>query len=271
MTRTLTFGFGRNWLSYSERALDQEKVNRARQAFAALFEGIEVRDRRFLDIGFGQGLPLFLAQEAGANVFGIDVDSLCLAALAATHRFFPAAKLPRTQLISILDPNFVREQCAAGGFDIVHSWGVLHHTGQMWNAIGNAATLVKDGGILVISIYNRHWTSPFWRAFKFLFNHLAYPLQEGLVSVCYPLFKKRARALAREESTRGMDLRHDVRDWLGGYPYEYAGLADVRQKLTAMGFDLVRCQPVLGLTGCNEFVFRKGQALRPAPATRQMA
>jgi 2-polyprenyl-6-hydroxyphenyl methylase/3-demethylubiquinone-9 3-methyltransferase len=258
----LAFGFGRNWLSYSERALDQDKVKQARAAFGTLFQDIAMRDRRFLDIGFGQGLGLFLAQEAGADVLGIDVDPLCAAALDATHRFFPALKPPRIQLVSILDPNFLREQGAAGGFDIVHSWGVLHHTGQMWNAIRNAAALVKDDGIFVISIYNRHWSSPLWRIFKFIFNHLPRFLQEVSVAMLHPIFRMRARALAKEETSRGMDLRHDIRDWLGGYPYEYAGLAEVRDSIARLGFDLVRCHPTLGFTGCNEFVFHKSQTPR---------
>src|SRR5207302_2415742 len=54
----------------------------------------------------------------------------------------------------------------AGGFDIVHSWGVLHHTGAMNEAIPHAAALVRPGGYLVIAIYDSHWTSPIWRLIK---------------------------------------------------------------------------------------------------------
>ena len=199
------FEFGRNWLSYSERALDQEKVIQARKAFRTLFAGIDLHGRRFLDIGFGQGLPLFLAQEAGADVLGIDLDPLCAAALDATRRFFPVKEQPRILLVSILDPEFLNDQAAAGGFDIVHSWGVLHHTGQMWPAIRNAAALVRDGGYLIISVYNRHWTSPLWRVFKSIFHRLPRPLQDAVVSLLYPIFRWRARTLSQEETARGMD------------------------------------------------------------------
>src|SRR5207302_765480 len=115
---------------------------------------------------------LFLAAEAGADVYGIDVDPLCREALEATQRFFPSMPFPRIAITSILDDHFVRKEQERGGFDVVHSWGVLHHTGEMSNAFRNAAALVKPGGFLIISIYNRHWTSPFWRAVKYGFNHI---------------------------------------------------------------------------------------------------
>ena len=39
-------------------------------------------------------------------------------------------------------------------FDIVYSWGVLHHTGDVWHAIENAASRVKPGGIFYIALYS---------------------------------------------------------------------------------------------------------------------
>jgi len=274
----MKFSFGQNWLSYSRRALSQEKVAEAREAFGALLRGIDLRHVRFLDIGFGQGLSLFLAAEAGADVLGIDVDPICEEAIKTTHRFFPFVTLPKLELASILDDEFVRRQKEAGGFDVVHSWGVLHHTGNLAKAFQNAAGLTKKGGFLVISIYKRHWTSSLWRSAKYVFNHVPRFVQEGLVTILYPLFYRRARALANDEQSltaRGMDLRHDIRDWLGGYPYEYASTTEVEQKLAKLGFELVRGKPALGFTGCNEFVFRKidGQERTETPysAARQTA
>jgi SAM-dependent methyltransferase len=256
----MKFSFGTNWLSYSSQALDQSKIGTAREAFRCLMQDIDLGGRRFLDIGFGQGIPLFLAQQAGAEVLGIDLDPICARALDATARFFPDEPKPTFRIASILDDEFVAAERAAGGYDIVHSWGVLHHTGDMRRAFRNAASLVKENGILIISIYNRHWTSPFWASIKRLFNRLPHPIQEATVSASYPIFYLRAKALARpneEASDRGMDLRHDVRDWLGGDPYEYASIPEVQSAIEPLGFELVRCKPTKGFTGCNEFVFRK--------------
>jgi 2-polyprenyl-6-hydroxyphenyl methylase/3-demethylubiquinone-9 3-methyltransferase len=256
----MSFSFGRNWLSYSKSALDEAKIALARAAFHSLTRGMEMRNARFLDIGFGQGLALFLAAEAGAEVYGIDVDPVCLNALRATHRFFPSIEIPKVDVASILDDDFVRAQQAMGGFDVVHSWGVLHHTGNMAKAFRNAAALVKPEGFLLISIYNRHWTSPFWRILKYIFNRLPTFLQETILFAFYPIFYLRARSLAESGmplALRGMDLRHDIRDWLGGYPYEYASPMQVKRSFSELGFRMTYCNPTKGFTGCNEFVFQK--------------
>jgi SAM-dependent methyltransferase len=247
-------------LSYSENALDKRKVAAARDSFRVLTRGIQMQGVRFLDIGFGQGLALFLAAEAGANVYGIDLDPICGDALEATHRFFPSRPVPRFEIASILDDGFVKEQQEGGGFDVVHSWGVLHHTGDMAKAFRNAAVLVKPGGFLIISIYNRHWTSPLWRTVKYGFNHVARFMQAGIVFALYPVFYFRARELSGTDdqlARRGMDIRHDVRDWLGGYPYEYASPTEVERAFSELGLVMIRCDLTRGFTGCNEFVFQK--------------
>jgi SAM-dependent methyltransferase len=259
----MKFSFGKNWLSYSKVALDGSKIAAAREAFLSLTRGMQLRGARFLDVGFGQGLTLFFAAEAGADVYGIDVDPLCAEAIQATQRFFPSAPLPRIAIASILDEALVQAQQETGGFDVVHSWGVLHHTGDMAKAFRNTGALVRGGGFLIISIYNRHWTSPLWHGVKRIFNKLPRALQEGILLSLYPLFYLRARSLfghAGELTDRGMDLRHDIRDWLGGYPYEYASPTEIQERFSELGFHLVRCELTRGFTGCNEFVFQKADS-----------
>ena len=62
---------------------------------------------------------------------------------------------------------------------------------------------------------------------------------------------------AREK--RGMDFHHDVRDWIGGYPYESIAPGELKQMLG--GFDLVRekSRRRSGLfgSGNDEYLFRK--------------
>lgn len=256
----MKFSFGTNWLSYSKHALKPDKISAARISFQSLLRPIELRGKRFLDIGFGQGLPLFLASEAGADVFGIDIDPVSNDALAATHRFFPSCPLPKTRIVSILDSAFIREQKEAGGFDVVYSWGVLHHTGDMNKAFAHASELVRPYGYLIIAIYNKHWTSPWWRAVKSVFNGVPRLLQEAMVLLFYPILYLRALRLSqggRPLAARGMDLRHDIWDWLGGLPYEYAAPPDVERTLARFNFQLLRCERTEGFTGCNEFLFQK--------------
>ena len=255
----MRFGFGKNWQSYSSTALTQERIDQARQAFRGLFEGIDLRGRSFLDIGFGQGLSLVCAAERGAEVLGLDIDPDNLAALDATARSM-GCSVPRTRIGSILDPALVQEYRAQGGFDVVHSWGVLHHTGHMAQAFDNACSLVRDHGYLVCSIYNRHWSSLPWKAIKYLYNkspHLAQRLFIGIFYLVIYLAKWLVTGKDPKAKDRGMDFYHDVVDWVGGYPYEYASIQEIQDLVCPKGFECLRVQLARVPTGCNEFVFRK--------------
>lgn len=256
----MRFGFGKNWQSYSRTALTQERMDQARQAFRSLFSGIELQGRSFLDIGFGQGLSLVCAMEMGAKVLGVDIDPDNLEALKSTAREMRSGQVPPTRIASILDPVFVKENQAKGGFDVVHSWGVLHHTGDMAQAFDNTCSLVADGGYLVCSIYNRHWSSPVWKAIKYLYNRSPGLLRRLFIAVFYPviyLAKWLVTGRNPRQKDRGMDFYHDVIDWVGGYPYEYASIQEIQDLVCPKGFECLRVQPARVPTGCNELVFRK--------------
>jgi 2-polyprenyl-6-hydroxyphenyl methylase/3-demethylubiquinone-9 3-methyltransferase len=253
----MKFSFGENWKSFSDKALTDKRIREARHAFAELTNGIELKNKKFMDIGFGQGLALFLCAEYGALAHGIDIDPICNDAITSTHRFFASLSRPITQVASILDEKFVDDQQALGGYDVVHSWGVLHHTGDMKRAFKNIARLVKPGGYLMIAIYNKSWTSPIWKAVKIIYNQVPSLLQYAMVWVLYLLnflrepFLKKKRNIA---SSRGMELFHEIRDWLGGYPYEYATREEVLRAFAEHGFVKVKVIPSVGWTGCNQFV-----------------
>jgi 2-polyprenyl-6-hydroxyphenyl methylase/3-demethylubiquinone-9 3-methyltransferase len=145
-------------------------------------------------------------------------------------------------------------------FNVVHSWGVLHHTGSMQKSIQNASSLVKERVFLVISIYNKHWTSPVWLFIKWLYNKLPSVLQKGMVYLFYPVIWLAKYLVTKgkpTQKTRGMDFFYDVVDWVGGYPYEYASKDEIIRLIEPLGFELVRFVPAQVPTGCNEFVFRK--------------
>lgn len=251
------FDFGENWTSFSSHSLTEKRIQDFRQDFAALLEPFSLRGKTFLDIGFGQGLALFTAAECGAKVLGIDINSKNLQALHETGRFFPNMKTPETYIASILDQNSLK---GMPQFDLVHSWGVLHHTGDMDKAIRNAASLVKPSGFLVLAIYNQHWTSPIWTVIKKSYVSSPAIVQRALILLFYPLIFLSKWLVTRQNPSRkdrGMDFYHDVVDWVGGFPYEYASLTDMIGRMTKLGFECVKTRAASVPTGCNEFVFRK--------------
>ncbi len=260
----MRFDFGRNWDRFSRRALRPERAAQARADFAALLDGVELAGRSFLDVGFGQGLSLLSAAASGARAAGCELDPLCARVLRRNAALFPEVAAGDIPLVagSILDRETQAEIRAlvAGGFDVVHSWGVLHHTGDMLQAIEVAAGLVAPGGHLVIAIYNRHWTSPLWRRIKWLYCRLPAAAGRLMVGVLYPVIWAAKLAVTRRNpfrQQRGMDFYYDVVDWVGGYPYEFASAERVRARVEGLGFELLRLVPPRVPTGCNEFVFRK--------------
>src|SRR6185295_10447431 len=93
--------------------------------------------RRFLDIGSGSGLFSLAARRLGASVHSFDLDPESVrCALELRRRFCPADADWRIEQASALDRRYL---AALGEFDVVYSWGVLHHTGQMRDALENAA------------------------------------------------------------------------------------------------------------------------------------
>lgn len=266
MADLIQFDFGSNWLEYSQYALSERKIKEAQKNFEELTEGIQFYNKTFLDIGFGQGLTLLSAYQKGALVHGCDINFVCFEALQKTLNFFPEADLANIPLVlgSILDARIVKElQKKVGGngqFDIVHAWGVLHHTGSLKNAIYNSAYLVKPGGHLILAIYNRHWTSPLWERIKRLYCTLPTPAKKMMVVGFYPIiWTAKAMVIGKnpKHKKRGMDFYYDVIDWLGGYPYEYASKQEMTSMLTERGFQLIKYFPSQVPTGCNEYIFQK--------------
>lgn len=260
----MQFDFGRNWAEFSAHAITPDRVAQARADFGRLMEGIPLSGRTFLDIGFGQGFSLLAAAAGGARVVGCDVNPKCGEVLERNRALFPdlAGRPINVDIGSILNASLVERLRARvdGGYDIVHSWGVLHHTGEMRRAIANAGSLVKPGGWLVIAIYNRHWSSPGWLAIKWTYCNAPGWLQKAIVYSLYPviwLAKLLVTGKNPKTKERGMDFFYDVVDWVGGYPYEYASVDEVRDICEPLGLALLRANPANVPTGCNEFVFEK--------------
>ena len=260
------FAFGKNWARFLE-VLNDDRIAEAERSLRTML-GVERLDgRRFLDVGSGSGLFSLAARRLGAEVhsFDYDADSVgCTAELR--RRYDPSGSGWVVEHGSVLDADYLR---GLGQFDVVYSWGVLHHTGAMWQAMENVVPLVAPGGRLFIALYNDQgaWSKR-WHAIKR--TYCSGPAGRALVSATVIPFWV-ARDLAADivwrrnpltryrtyRHGRGMSITHDWFDWLGGFPFEVAKPEEVFDFLSARGFRLERLTTTGGSMGCNEFVARR--------------
>ena len=271
---THRFAFGANWARFLAR-LTPERIRLAEASLAEMLGDLE--GRRFLDIGSGSGLFSLAARNLGATVHSFDYDTDSVACTAELrHRYYPNDSFWTVERGSALDEPYLR---ALGTFDAVYSWGVLHHTGEMWRALDLATVPVAANGQLFVAIYNR--TAPITHrallAMKWTYVHSPQPVRWAMVGAYAATHGRpeigsalyRGRPLLGyfrryAETSRGMSWWTDLVDWVGGYPYEAATPEEIARFYTARGLTLQRTVRRDGI-GCNEFVFRAQASPAEAP------
>jgi 2-polyprenyl-6-hydroxyphenyl methylase/3-demethylubiquinone-9 3-methyltransferase len=267
------FEFGKNWRRFLS-TLNEQKIALAEQSLKRFLDADRLDGKTFLDVGSGSGLYSLAARRLGAHVRSFDFDPKSVACTKELrHRFFPHDEDWVIECGSILDREFLDR---LGEFDIVYSWGVLHHTGAMRKALENVKQLVKSDGQLYIAIYNDLGeVTDEWREIKRTYNHVPYVLRlpyalriivpAEMEAILTHLRRKDLGAYVRKwteypAQARGMSKWYDWIDWIGGFPYECATIEQIVDFFGADGFALELLGSRGAGIGCNEFVFRRTAA-----------
>lgn len=258
------FDFGRNWADFA-RSVGERQVSVAMVELEQLV-GRSLAGKAVFDIGCGSGLVAVAAARLGAaHVLAIDVDEQAVfTSRTLLERFAPGAswEVRQDSVLNLKDD---------GGpmFDVVHSWGVLHHTGRLREALRCAAGRVAPGGTFALALYRRSPVDRFWIAEKRFYMGAAAPVRGILRGVFKAAYLAGLTMIGRSPfeyirtygAKRGMSWGHDVDDWLGGYPYEPIDIAEVTQILGDLGlvseFVVERPLQAYGLLGvpCHEYRF----------------
>jgi 2-polyprenyl-6-hydroxyphenyl methylase/3-demethylubiquinone-9 3-methyltransferase len=274
VSRGERFEFGKNWARFLRR-LNDERITLAEQSLRQMLGRERLDGETFLDIGSGSGLFSLAARRLGARVRSFDYDPASVACTRELRRrFFPNDPAWTVEQGSILDREFVAD---LGRHSIVYSWGVLHHTGEMWTALDRVKDLVELGGVLFIAIYNDQGPiTDRWAEIKRRYNRHLKPL--AFLYALRVIAAEERKALAgylpnggfrawikswahyHQQSARGMSKWYDWIDWIGGYPYERATVEQIVDWYAKDGFCLQKLHDLSDGYGCNEFVFvREGE------------
>lgn len=159
--------------------------------------------KKILEVGCGIGSDLLQFAKAGADVIGIDLSP-------------KSASLAKSQLQAYGYQGDVRTADAESLpfpdnlFDLVYSWGVLHHTPNPEKAISEIHRVIKPGGKICIMIYHRH--SLVALQLYLLFGPLAFKPLRSLKEIIADHLeslgtKAYTRAEAREMFSKFKDLK----------------------------------------------------------------
>jgi SAM-dependent methyltransferase len=111
--------------------------------------------REVLDAGCGSGRWTIGLLRLGARVTAVDASPHALErlveAVGALCSDEEQARL-ETQEVNLLE---LPDDVCSRRFDLVFSFGVLHHTGDTWGALRNVASLVGPAGMLFLYLYGK--------------------------------------------------------------------------------------------------------------------
>jgi len=263
------FEFGRNWANFL-KSVDDSRIEAAVASLCSRLGEDRLDGLTFLDAGSGSGLFSLAARMLGARVHSFDYDPRSVACTEELkRRFLPGDDGWNIELGSVLDRAYVD---SLGHFDITYSWGVLHHTGSMWEALDKVCGTVALEGRLFIALYNdQGGQSGRWLMLKKFYNQIGPQFQRLMVLELFLFFHVRSAAISlvrrqnplvqldwrRPTPERGMSQWYDTVDWAGGFPFEVAKPEQVFEFCVSRGFELRHLRTVGGGPGNNEFVFQR--------------
>ncbi|MCF7871709.1 class I SAM-dependent methyltransferase [Candidatus Woesearchaeota archaeon] len=262
------FSFGENWKIYLKN-LNNKKIKLAEKSLIDFLKNKDaIKNKTFLDLGCGSGLFSLASINLGAKkVVSVDVDKDSVACAQFLKKKY--CKNNNSWKIiygSALNDSLLKK---LGKFDIIYSWGVLHHTGDMYKAFKNIDYVAKKGSFIYLAIYNDNrkvleGKSVFWHKIKKIYNKSGTFVKQ-LMYQTYKTYlilgittsgKNPAKYIREYETLRGMNFYTDIKDWLGGYPYQYASVETLTKYFRNRNYSIEKIIKARSI-GCNELLLKR--------------
>jgi 2-polyprenyl-6-hydroxyphenyl methylase/3-demethylubiquinone-9 3-methyltransferase len=261
------FAFGKNWDLYS-RQINPQHVENSKKDLIGLIQFESLEGMTVLDIGSGSGIHSLSMMLLGCrDLVSLDYDS---DSVSTTKRIL-SDKIFKGDF-QVIQADILKHIPELDGrtFDLVYSWGVLHHTGDMMKGIDRSIGYVKPGGLIALALYRKTLFCSIWRIEKLVYSKSPKFLQ-NLIQKFYELvfalqtYLKTGKTFGSYKrgylQKRGMEFSSDVHDWLGGYPYESIDPKYLIKYMEQLGFTMLNSHiakkqiGILG-SGCDEFLFK---------------
>lgn len=112
------------------------------------------KGKRILDAGCGSGRFTYGFAKLGASVVAVDQSTAGLAEARKASEGLNAD-------VTFVQHNLLEPLPFEAEFDLVWSYGVLHHTGDTYRGFSNISSLVKPGGQIFLMLYGEpDWNRP---------------------------------------------------------------------------------------------------------------
>lgn len=128
-----------------------------------ILDKYELKGKRILDIGAGAGYDLLEFHRRGAVVYGIDITPNNM---AISKKYLSYYGCPPSLVVADAENLPFADE----SFDFIYSFGVLHHTPNIVQALKEAHRVAKRGARGMIAVY--HKNSVFYWAKLFLVDHI---------------------------------------------------------------------------------------------------
>ena len=179
-----TKSFSFEWQRHRDTQLDS--ANRSLRSAEAFQRRLDVplaslKDQLVLDAGCGMGRYSEVLARVGAEVVAVDRSQ----AAAVAHE-----NLRSWTNVHVLQADLLELPFAPETFDLVFSFGVIHHTPNPAATFHALARLVKPGGKLAVFVYSAYnkpivYSSAFWRTMT---TRLPRPLLHAFCFISVPLY-----------------------------------------------------------------------------------